>query len=192
MQTALPSHLAPASLSPAGFAPVEPRAAEVELFTPRRVAGPVRRRSRMSASSRGIPMCSPWRSRPLREHLGWRRPLRHPGGDPPISHQPRYASLLNLSTVYTPPAIIDRQDDFIGSDRRSLGQYLGARSGSGSIIQFQSRDKMKPADFDGQRKIRGDRAAHAVSYKHRPYSVPWTAPRNRASTWVWGDQEYRG
>jgi hypothetical protein len=65
--------------------------------------------------------------------------------------------------VYTPRAIIDREDDFIGGDRPSLGQYLAARSGSGSIVQFQSRDRMKASDFDGLRKIRGDRAAHAVS-----------------------------
>jgi hypothetical protein len=59
MQTPLPSLLATASLSPAAVVPVEPRAAEVGLFRPRRAAAPVSRRSRMSTSSRGAPMCSP-------------------------------------------------------------------------------------------------------------------------------------
>jgi len=40
MQTALPSHLATARLSSAGFVPVEPRAAEVELFRPRKLDPP--------------------------------------------------------------------------------------------------------------------------------------------------------
>jgi hypothetical protein len=95
----------------------------------------------MSASSRGAPMCSPQRSRPLREHLGWRRPLRHPEATP---HQPHYAPLLNLSTVYKPQAIIDHEDDFVGSDHRGIGQNvcvteLGSDGGAGESIHAQTR-----------------------------------------------------
>jgi hypothetical protein len=126
--------LATASLSPAGFVPVEPRAAEVELFRPRRAAAPVRRRSRMSASSRGAQCARPSVHVHYGNTSGGADRFGIPEATPRPLTIPHYAPLLNLSTVYTPQAIIDREDDFVGSDRRSIGQNLGAAHTLGAEV----------------------------------------------------------
>jgi len=134
MQTALPSLLATTSLSPAGFVLVEPRAAEAELFRPRRAAAPVRRRSRMSANSRGAPI------RPsVQVHYGNTAGGAERFGIPEATpHQPHHAPVLNLSNVYTPQAIIDREDDFVGSDRCSIGPNLGGAHTLGAEVDRSS------------------------------------------------------
>lgn len=53
--------------------------------------------------------------------LGWKDPFSSPEYS---ARQNQYASWLNLSTIYTPQAIVNGRTEFIGSDERSLRNAL--------------------------------------------------------------------
>jgi hypothetical protein len=58
------------------------------------------------------------------DDLGW--PDRF-GLTAATERQRDYAKALRLSSVYTPQAVIDGKADFVGSDRRAIGEVLGAK-----------------------------------------------------------------
>src|SRR5258708_2688786 len=61
------------------------------------------------------------------DDLGWRDRFGLPDA---VERQRAYAKALRLSTVYTPQVVIDGQDDFVGSDVKSIGRALtGNRNG---------------------------------------------------------------
>jgi hypothetical protein len=61
------------------------------------------------------------------DDLGWRDRFGIPEATP---RQRAYARAMSLSSVYTPQVVVDGHEDFVGSDRRSIGQALNsARTG---------------------------------------------------------------
>src|SRR5258708_22504302 len=61
------------------------------------------------------------------DDLGWRDRF---GLSDAVERQRAYAKVLRLSTVYTPQVVIDGQDNFVGSDVKSIGRALtGNRNG---------------------------------------------------------------
>ncbi len=55
------------------------------------------------------------------DDLGWRDRFGLPDA---VERQRAYAKALRLSTVYTPQVVIDGQDDFVGSDVKSIGREI--------------------------------------------------------------------
>ena len=55
------------------------------------------------------------------DDLGWRDRFDIPEATP---RQRAYARAMSLSSVYTPQVVVDGHEDFVGSDRRSIGQSL--------------------------------------------------------------------
>jgi hypothetical protein len=60
------------------------------------------------------------------DDLGWRDRFDSPEA---TARQRRYADAMNLPSVYTPQVVIDGHENFVGSDRRSIGQSLGKPRG---------------------------------------------------------------
>jgi hypothetical protein len=58
------------------------------------------------------------------DDLGWHDRF---GLHAAAQRQQDYAKTLHLPTVYTPQVVIDGRADFVGSDRRSIGNALAAR-----------------------------------------------------------------
>jgi hypothetical protein len=58
------------------------------------------------------------------DDLGWHDRF---GLHAAVQRQQNYAKNLRLATVYTPQVIIDGREDFVGSDRRSIGSALAVR-----------------------------------------------------------------
>lgn len=56
------------------------------------------------------------------DDLGWRDRF---GLSQAVERQHRYARALHLSTVYTPEIVVDGHYDYVGSNRRGIGQALG-------------------------------------------------------------------
>jgi hypothetical protein len=71
------------------------------------------------------------------DELGWRDRFGLPEA---VQRQREYAKNLRLASVYTPQAVIDGRDNFVGSDRASIGRALtGSRSG-GVAVGLSLRD----------------------------------------------------
>jgi hypothetical protein len=70
------------------------------------------------------------------DDLGWRDRFDIPEATP---RQRGYAKALNLSSVYTPQVVIDGQADFVGSDRRRIGNSL-TNPRSGLPVMIAVRD----------------------------------------------------
>ncbi|MFI4889046.1 MAG: DUF1223 domain-containing protein [Steroidobacterales bacterium] len=110
-------------LSCAATASAQPRAAVVELFTSEgcsscppaeRYIGELVERSDVLALTFHVDY---W------DDLGWRDRFALPAS---VQRQRNYAKALRLSTVYTPQVVIDGKQDFVGSDRPSIGRALSA------------------------------------------------------------------
>lgn len=70
------------------------------------------------------------------DDLGWHDRFGLPEA---VQRQRAYARALGLSTVYTPQAVIDGQENFIGSDRRSIAKTLD-KERSGVPLTLSARD----------------------------------------------------
>jgi hypothetical protein len=70
------------------------------------------------------------------DDLGWHDRFGLPEA---VQRQRAYARVLRLSAVYTPQAVIDGQENFIGSDRRSIARAL-ERQRSGVAVALSARD----------------------------------------------------
>ncbi len=70
------------------------------------------------------------------DDLGWRDRFALPSA---VQRQRAYAKNLGLSSVYTPQAIVDGHEDFVGSDRASIGKAL-AHPRSGAAIELSLRE----------------------------------------------------
>ena len=66
------------------------------------------------------------------DDLGWRDRFALPSA---VQRQRAYAKNLGLSSVYTPQVIIDGHQNFVGSDRFSIGKAL-ARPRNGAAIDL--------------------------------------------------------
>src|SRR5271166_3468453 len=117
-------------MSCAATAGAQPRPAVVELFTSEgcsscppaeRYIGELTQRSDVLALTFHVDY---W------DDLGWRDRFALPAS---VQRQRNYARSLRLSTVYTPQVIIDGKDNFVGSDRTSIGLSLG-RSRNGIAV----------------------------------------------------------
>src|SRR5208282_4057907 len=80
------------------------------------------------------------------DDLGWRDRFGIPEATP---RQRTYAKALHLSTVYTPQVVIDGRDNFVGSDRRSIGGAL-KESRSGIPVSIAVRDGTVVVDVISQ------------------------------------------
>ena len=87
------------------------------------------------------------------DDLGWHDRFGLPQA---VQRQRAYARALGLSTVYTPQTVIDGQENFIGSDRRSIARALegqrrgvsialSARGGE-VVVDFRERANVAPSD----------------------------------------------
>jgi hypothetical protein len=70
------------------------------------------------------------------DDLGWLDRFALPSA---VQRQRAYAKNLGLSSVYTPQAIIDGHQNFVGSDRTSIGKAL-ARPRSGAAIDLSLQE----------------------------------------------------
>jgi hypothetical protein len=70
------------------------------------------------------------------DDLGWRDRFGLPEA---VQRQRTYAKTLGLATVYTPQIVIDGQDNFVGSDRVSIGSAL-AQQRRGVAVALSVRD----------------------------------------------------
>jgi hypothetical protein len=87
------------------------------------------------------------------DELGWRDRFALPMS---VLRQRSYARSLRLSTVYTPQVIIDGKDDFVGSDRASIGRSLAAgrdgvaigitRSDREILVDLRTQADVGPSD----------------------------------------------
>ncbi len=69
------------------------------------------------------------------DDLGWRDRFALPSA---VQRQRAYAKNLGLSSVYTPQAIIDGHQNFVGSDRFSIGKALAQpRNGAAIDLSLQ-------------------------------------------------------
>ena len=82
------------------------------------------------------------------DDLGWRDRFGLPGA---VQRQDAYAKALRLSSVYTPQVIVDGHDDFVGSDRRSIGRVLAGNRG-GVAVALSVRDGEVLVDLGAQEK----------------------------------------
>ena len=71
------------------------------------------------------------------DDLGWRDRFDIPEATP---RQRGYARAMHLSSVYTPQAVVDGHEDFVGSDRRQIDQSLrSSRTGIPVTISMSYR-----------------------------------------------------
>jgi hypothetical protein len=70
------------------------------------------------------------------DDLGWRDRFGLPQA---VQRQRAYAKALRLSSVYTPQVVVDGQDNFVGSDRMSIGKAL-AENRTGVAVAMSVRD----------------------------------------------------
>jgi hypothetical protein len=82
------------------------------------------------------------------DDLGWRDRFGLPGA---VRRQDAYAKALRLSSVYTPQVVVDGHEDFVGSDRTSIGQAL-ARNRSGVAVALSMSDSEVLVDLGMQEK----------------------------------------
>src|SRR6267378_2793106 len=82
------------------------------------------------------------------DDLGWRDRFGLPDA---VERQRAYAKVLRLSSVYTPQVVIDGQDNFVGSDVKSIGRALtGNRNGVAVVLSV--RDGEVLIDLDAPRQ----------------------------------------
>jgi hypothetical protein len=82
------------------------------------------------------------------DELGWRDRFGLPDA---VERQRVYAKVLRLSSVYTPQVVIDGQDNFVGSDVKSIGRAL-TRNRSGVAVALSVRDGEVLVDLDAPRQ----------------------------------------
>ena len=83
------------------------------------------------------------------DDLGWHDRFALPQA---VQRQRAYARALGLSSVYTPQTVIDGQENFIGSDRRSIARALEGRR-SGVSFALSARDGEVVVDFREQANV---------------------------------------
>jgi len=81
--------------------------------------------------------------------LGWRDRFGLPEA---VKRQRAYAKSLRLSSVFTPQAVIDGRDSFVGSDRISIGRDLAATR-NGVTVELWVRDGELIVDLETQEKL---------------------------------------
>jgi hypothetical protein len=82
------------------------------------------------------------------DDLGWRDRFGLPDA---VQRQRAYAKALRLSSVYTPQVVIDGQDNFVGSDVKSIGRALTGNR-SGVAVALAVRDGEILVDLDALRQ----------------------------------------
>jgi hypothetical protein len=82
------------------------------------------------------------------DDLGWRDRFALPDA---VQRQRAYAKALRLSSVYTPQVVIDGQDNFVGSDVKSIGRALTGNR-SGVAVALAVRDGEILVDLDAPRQ----------------------------------------
>jgi hypothetical protein len=80
------------------------------------------------------------------DDLGWRDRFGLPEA---VQRQRAYAKSLRLASVYTPQAVIDGRDNFIGSDRTAIGRSL-AEARHGVAVALSVREGEVLIDVDAQ------------------------------------------
>jgi hypothetical protein len=80
------------------------------------------------------------------DDLGWRDRFGLPEA---VQRQRAYARSLRLASVYTPQAVIDGRDNFVGSDRTAIGRSLG-EARHGVAVGLSVRDGEVLIDLDAQ------------------------------------------
>jgi len=85
------------------------------------------------------------------DDLGWRDRFGLTGS---VQRQNAYAKALRLSSVYTPQIIVDGHDDFVGSDRSSIGRALSG-SRNGVAVALSVHDGEVLVDLGTQEKETG-------------------------------------
>jgi hypothetical protein len=83
------------------------------------------------------------------DDLGWRDRFGLPDA---VQRQRAYAKVLRLSSVYTPQVVIDGQDNFMGSDVKSIGRALTGNR-SGVAVALALRDGEILIDLDAPRQV---------------------------------------
>jgi hypothetical protein len=79
------------------------------------------------------------------DDLGWRDRFDIPEATP---RQRGYARAMNLSSVYTPEAVVDGHEDFVGSDRRRIERSLSS-SRAGIPVAISVSDHAVHIDLAG-------------------------------------------
>jgi hypothetical protein len=82
------------------------------------------------------------------DDLGWRDRFGLPEA---AQRQREYAKSLRLSSVYTPQVVIDGQDNFVGSDVKSIGRAL-TENRNGVAVALSVRDGEVIIDLDVQQQ----------------------------------------
>jgi hypothetical protein len=80
------------------------------------------------------------------DDLGWRDRFALPAA---VQRQRVYAKNLGLSSVYTPQAMVDGRQNFVGSDRSSIGKAL-ARARNGAAIDLSFHEDELRVDLAAQ------------------------------------------
>jgi len=83
------------------------------------------------------------------DELGWRDRFALPVA---AQRQRAYAGVLGLAAIYTPQAVIDGQESFVGGDRRSIAKAL-ERSRSGVAVALSVRDGEVWVDLEEQANV---------------------------------------
>jgi hypothetical protein len=83
------------------------------------------------------------------DDLGWRDRFGLPEA---VERQRAYAKVLRLASVYTPQVVIDGQDNFVGSDLKSIGRALTGNR-SGVDVALSVRDGEVLIDLDAPRQV---------------------------------------
>ena len=86
------------------------------------------------------------------DDLGWRDRFGLPEA---VERQRAYAKSLRLSSVYTPQIVIDGQDNFVGSDVRSIDRALTGNR-NGVAVALSVRDGEVFIDLDAQKAAPSD------------------------------------
>ena len=79
------------------------------------------------------------------DDLGWHDRFDYPEA---TQRQRGYARAMNLSSVYTPQAVVDGHEDFVGSDRRGIAQSLSS-SRTGIPVTISTSDGKVHIDLAG-------------------------------------------
>jgi hypothetical protein len=82
------------------------------------------------------------------DDLGWRDRFGLPEA---VQRQRAYAKSLRLSSVYTPQVVIDGQDNFVGSDVKSIGRAL-TENRNGVAVALSVRDGEVFVDLGARQK----------------------------------------
>jgi hypothetical protein len=83
------------------------------------------------------------------DDLGWRDRFALPSA---VQRQRTYAKNLGLSSVYTPQAIVDGHQNFVGSDRTSIDKAL-AHPRKGAAIELSLREGELRVGLAAQQKV---------------------------------------